>query len=224
MNDKLENGCSYKVRSLGEQHCFTTPRYIEDISQFEKLLNVCEEAHEDEVIVLNVFCYGGCLNTTKTVYNALRMTNATVYTVNKSVAASGGSVLLLAGDSIGIEPYAYTMIHTATYGHYPDKAPEIKASTDFHDRDIRTFYEEVYKGFLTDEELTDVLKGSPIYIHDLSEHKERLERMFEYRKSIEEEFYEEQSQGLPTKEDLLKKTKKELVAMMVGEDDEGDSE
>ena len=41
--------------------------------------------------------------------------------------------------------------------------------------------------------------------------------MFEYRKSVEEEFYKEQSEGVSTKEELLKKTKKELVAMMVGE-------
>lgn len=220
MSDSIEEkGCTYKVRSLGDRHVFSTPRYINDISQFDKLLSVCEEAHEDEVIVLNVFCYGGCLDTTKTVYNALRMTNATVYTVNKSVAASGGSILLLAGDSIGVEPFTYTMIHTASYGHYPNVAPEIKANTDFCDRDIRTFYEEVYEGFLTEDELSDVLKGSPLYVYDVDEHKDRLERMFELRKQQEEDFYEEQSLGLPTKEELLKKTKAELVAMMIGEDE-----
>ena len=76
---------------------------------------------------------------------------------------------------------------------------------------------------MTEEELSDVLKGTPIYIYDIDEHKERLERMFEYRKQQEEEFYEEQSLGVPTREELLKKTKRELVAMMVGEDEEGDN-
>lgn len=224
MSDLIEEGCTYRVRSLGDQHCFNIPRRIRDIDQFDKLLSVCEEAHEGEEIVLNIFCYGGCLDTTKAVYNALRMTKATVYTVNKSVAASSGSVLLLAGDIISIEPFSYTMVHTASYGNYPNVAPEIKANTDHCDRDIKSFYQEVYAGFLTEEELSDVLKGSPLYTYDVDEHKDRLERMFALRKQQEEEFYEGQSQRLPTKEDLLKKTKKQLVDMIVGEDDEGDLE
>ncbi|QHZ59876.1 ATP-dependent protease [Alteromonas phage vB_AmeM_PT11-V22] len=212
--------CGYKKQSLGDKHVFDTPEYIEHLSQFQQLIDVCEEAHQDEVIILNVMCNGGRFDVTTRVYNALMHTEATVLTINQNSAASGGSILLLAGDQIGYSPFSTTMIHTSTLGKYPDKLPEIKGGVDNHDTALRDFYKQVYTGFLTEEELEDVLKGQPLYVYD-DEHHERLERLFEYRKSLQEEFQEEQSQGLPTKEDLLKKTKKELVAMMVGEDEEG---
>lgn len=210
--------CRYRKQSLGEKHVFDTPRIIEDISQFEQLMDVCEAAHEDEVVILNVLCRGGCLDTTIAVYNSLRMTEATVYTVNKAVAASAGSMLLLAGDVIGVMPHAYTMIHAPAYGMYPDRSPEVKTKVEFTDDSIKSFYEDVYKGFLTDEELSDVLKGTPIYVKDV-DHKARLESLLNYRKDLEEEVLQEiEGSPTPTKEELLKKTKKELVTMIVGED------
>lgn len=215
--------CGYKKQSLGDKHVFDTPEYIEHLGQFQNLIDVCEDAHQDEVIVLNVMCNGGRFDVTTRVFNALRNTEATVLTINQNVAASGGSILLLAGDQIGYAPFSTTMIHTSTLGQYPDKLPEVLGSVTHHDKTLRDFYTEVYTGFLTEEELEDVLKGQPIYVYD-DEHNERLERMFEFRKSLEEEFIKEHGMELPTKEELLKKTKRELVAMMVGEDEEGDSE
>lgn len=210
------NTCGYKKQSLGDKHVFSTPCYIEDIGQFDKLLEVCENAHEDEVIILNVFCYGGSADVTMAVYNALLSTPATVYTINKSVAYSGGSILLLAGQNIGYEPLARTMIHTSTVGYYPDKLPEVETAIESHSRFLKEFYTDVYTGFLTEEELSDVLKGRPVYVCG-EEHNDRLERLMEHRRALSEDFEKEQSVGIPSKEELLKKTKKELVSMMVGE-------
>lgn len=211
--------CLYKKQSLGDKHVFSTPSYIEDIEQFDKLLEVCENAHEDEVIILNVFCYGGSADVTMTVYNALMSTPATVYTINKSVAYSGGSILLLAGQNIGYEPLARTMIHTSTVGYYPDKLPEVETAIESHSKFLKEFYTDVYTGFLTEEEISDVLKGRPVYIMG-EEHNDRLERLMEHRRSLYEDFEKEQGVGIPTKEELLKKTKKELVALMVGDGDD----
>ena len=125
----------------------------------------------------------------------------------------------MAGDNIGYEPHARTMVHTSTLGFYPDKLPEIETSVESHSKFLKEFYTEVYTGFLTEEELSDVLKGKPLYIGG-EEHNERLERLMEYRKSLHEDLQKEHSQELPTREELLKKTKSQLVAMMIGEVEE----
>lgn len=214
MDEDLINKCRYKKSSLCDKHIFTTPEVIESLDQFNSLLDVCEYAHEDEVIVLNILCYGGSVDVTLAVYNALRSTKATVSTINKSVAASGGSILLLAGDNIGYNRNSYTMVHTSSYSTGFNTNPENFNSALNSEQRIRDIYHDVYQGFLTEQEIEDVLKGTPIYILDKA-HDDRLKRLMDLREKEYEKYTSHFSQ-----DELLKKSKKDLVDIILGNNKE----
>ena len=121
---------------------------------------------------------------------------------------------LLAGDSISIDRFAETYIHSSHYATGWDTNKEHKVQSDLADRSVETFYKEVYAGFLTEKEIDDVLKGEPIAIHD-EEHIDRLKSLFDYREKVQEDYIKEVKKEQMTRESLKKKTKEELVDIIL---------
>lgn len=216
MEDNLEV-CTYKKCSLGDKHVFRTPEDIICLDQFSTLLDICDQSHQDEIIQLDIFCYGGSLDVTKAVCNALQSCKATVVTRNLGVAYSGGSMLLLAGDRIELLPHSRLMIHTASSGSPRNIEPENYERIVHSRKDIRDWYHYIYKDFLTEEEIDGtILKGTPMWF-SCEDAGPRLERMFEQRTKEFEEYCRQQE--LPSRESLMKMSKKEILNIFLGEED-----
>ena len=158
------------------------------------------------------FVMGGVFPWTKTVVNSIMESKATVTTVNKGVAYSAGGFILLAGDYIEVKPFSNLMIHSShcSYGHNTEQ--EIYTQVDFHREELKQFYEFIYKDFLSPEEINTVLSGTPIWL-DHSEQESRLDTLFEKREKEYQDILEKNK--APSKESLKKKTKDELVDLIL---------
>ena len=203
---------SYKSVPISNAYMFTTPRELHTIEQVQPLLDVLDEAVEGDLVQVNVFCYGGSISLAKTVVNSIMESKATVTTVNKGVAYSAGGFILLAGDYIEVKPFSNLMIHSShcSYGHNTEQ--EIYTQVDFHREELKQFYEFIYKDFLSPEEINTVLSGTPIWL-DHSEQESRLDTLFEKREKEYQDILEKNK--APSKESLKKKTKDELVDLIL---------
>jgi len=208
----------YRRLSRGEVHIFSTPSSIDTLEPFLPMLDILEDAHEDDVVKLEIFCHGGCLSVVKAITNAMINSKATIHTINKGVAYSGGSALLMAGDTIEVEPFSNLMIHSS-HGWQPyDTEQELYTSTEYHRKELKEYYTFIYKDFLSEEELDKILAGTPIWL-SAEEQGARLEYMFNKRQEDMEFALKE---SMPSREDLKKKTKNELLDILLGEEGEGE--
>lgn len=217
MKNKELNTLPYKKASRGDIHVFQTPESIESLDQFLPLLDVLEDAHEDEIVKINIFCYGGSLAVVKAITNAMMSSRATVHTVNKGVAYSGGSAILMAGDTIEVDPMSNLMIHSSHGWLGYDTEAEHFTSTEYHRKELQEYYHFIYKDFLTEDEINDVLKGTPVWMNSEEQNK-RFEKMFESREKEHKEFLDQMSP--PSREELMKLTKREILNMFMGEEED----
>lgn len=214
MKEKIELALlPYKKMSRGDIHVFATPNQINSLEPFLPMLDILEEAHEDDIVKLEIFCYGGCLSVVKTVTNAMMRSKALIHTVNKGVAYSGGSALLMAGDTIEVEPFSNLMIHSS-HGWQPyDTEQELYTSAEYHRRELVEYYNEIYKGFLTEDEISSVLAGTPIWV-SYDEQNLRLENLFATKEAEFAKIMEENAP--PSREDLKKLTKDQILEKLLG--------
>jgi ATP-dependent protease ClpP protease subunit len=214
MKEKIElPSLPYKKMSRGDVHVFSTPSDIDSLEPFLPMLDILAEAHEDDIVKLEIFCYGGCLSVVKTLTNALMRSKALVHTVNKGVAYSGGSALLMAGDTIEVEPFSNLMIHSS-HGWQPyDTEQELYTSTEYHRKELVEYYNEIYKGFLDEDEISTVLAGTPMWM-SAEEQNVRLEKLFAAK---EAEFAKVLAENAPpSREDLKKLTKDQILEKLLG--------
>lgn len=139
--------------------------YIHEIGSpemFADLLYVLDTASEDDVIKLTINSPGGSLSTTMQLYNAIQNANCPVIANVVGMAASGGSIVMLACNEWNVMKNAKVMVHAAS-GGVEGKSHEIQASVEFDKKwDAQTF-SDIYKGFLTDKEITEVLAGKDFW-------------------------------------------------------------
>ena len=81
---------------------------------------------------------------------------------------------MLSCDNIALMRYSSVLVHTASFG-IGGKLGDIQAIADFTSKHNKKMLTEVYKGFLTDEEIKDIIKGVDLWITK-EECEERLQK------------------------------------------------
>lgn len=146
---------------------------IREAKYYRTVLQGIESLGEGDVVILNINSYGGHLDGAIAIINAIENTEAEVHASIEGVAASAASLIALAAPSISVSPYATMMVHSATFGAF-GKQSDVISHASFVDKQVRNLMGSVYKDFLSDKELEEVIMGKELWF-DAEEIVRRLE-------------------------------------------------
>ena len=144
--------------------------FIEDYIDFLRAVDSCRAGDE---IIIHINNYGGYVDTAINIYDALIKTEANVKASIEGMCASAASMIMLAANEWEIMPHATVMVHAWT-DWIVGKWHEIKAKYHYSEAKMEPQFEEIYKDFLTPEEIKACLDGKD-YWFDAEETIKRLE-------------------------------------------------
>lgn len=166
---------------------------IREAKYYRTVLQGVESLGEGDVVLLNINSYGGQLDGAIAIINAIENTDADVHASIEGVAASAASLIALAAPSISVSPYATMMVHAATFGAF-GKQSDVISHASFVDKQVRTLMGSVYKDFLTDKELEEVIMGRELWFD-----AEEIVRRLELRGELQEKRTKAELKGLKQK-------------------------
>jgi ATP-dependent protease ClpP protease subunit len=153
---------------------------IREAKYYRTVLQGIESLSEGDVVLMKINSYGGQLDGAIAIINAIENTQADVHAEIDGVAASAASLIALASPSISVSPYATMMVHSATFGAF-GKQSDVISHASFVDKQVRTLMGSVYKDFLSDKELEEVIMGKELWFDS-----EEIVRRLELRAELQE--------------------------------------
>lgn len=150
---------------------------IDDIADYIDFLREVDSCRNDDLITIHINCYGGNTDVGMNIYDCLRQSPANVEVSIEGACCSCASMIMLAGNCWRVTPHAYVMIHSWSEGIY-GKWHEIISKFNYDKSVFEKQFRELYKDFLTDEEIEDCLKGKDFYFDS----NETVKRLNTYQK------------------------------------------
>jgi ATP-dependent protease ClpP protease subunit len=147
---------------------------ITEPSKYRNLHYALDCASRDDLVEFHLNTPGGRIDTTLQICNSIATTQAEVVAICHGHIASAGTIIALECPNIEIMPDTTWMVHTPSYGGGGD----IKTNRDrvkFETEYLTNLTKKIYKGFMTDEEITDMIENSREYLFDDKEIIRRLE-------------------------------------------------
>lgn len=166
---------------------------IREAKYYRSWLQSVDSLGEGDLILININSYGGQLDGAIAIINAIQDTEADVHASIEGVAASAASLIALAAPSISVSPYATMMVHSATFGAF-GKQSDVISHASFVDKQVRTLMSSVYKDFLTDKELEEVIMGKEMWFDS-----EEIVRRLEIRAELQEKKAKAEAKSLKLK-------------------------
>jgi len=156
---------------------------IDSNDYFADLIELLRTATQEDVFHLYFSTDGGMLDATQELLAAMSVTEATVvgHLVNKAISA--GSIIFLNCHEWQVYAGSHMMIHQMSYSAGGGNQ-NVKGQVDFYARMNEKLVKNTYTGFLTPEEIQDVLNGKDVYLEDV-EVAERLEQYAEFRQFMQ---------------------------------------
>ena len=152
---------------------------ITDPRDYTDVIHTIRKSSQDDTIHLHINSVGGYLSTTLQIIDALQQTDAYVVAYLESEASSCATMLFLCADNWIIGRFSHMMFHNVSYGSV-GKAHEIEAMVEFSKKNCEDIVKSLYEGFLTEEEVIDIIRGMDLYM-DSEEIYNRLGDLAAYR-------------------------------------------
>lgn len=165
-------------------HHFYLSSMIEEPPYYVEMINRIQTAHPEDVIYMHLNTIGGYMSTGIQIINAMKASPAHVICSLEGEVASMGTLIFLSGDEFLVHENSSLMFHNYS-GAVMGKGHEQIAALESATRWTDDFSRRVYVPFLTEEEVTDLIKGADIYMHP-PEIIERLENMMRVRAAEQE--------------------------------------
>ena len=150
---------------------------IDDIADYIDFLREVDSCRNGDLITIHINCYGGNADVGMNIYDCLRQSPANVEVSIEGACCSCASMIMLAGNCWRVTPHAHVMVHSWSEGIY-GKWNEIISKFNYDKCVFEKQFRELYKDFLTDEEIEDCLKGKDFYFDS----NETVKRLNTYRK------------------------------------------
>lgn len=136
---------------------------IGDPQSFLDLINILKTAEEHDTVFIYLNTPGGSLQTTVQILSAMRQCTGTVVTCLEGEVCSAGTLIFLAGDKHIVNANCTFMIHNySSWGG--GKGNEVALRVRYFEQYFRTLAFDLYKGFLTDEEIESVMEGKDYWM------------------------------------------------------------
>lgn len=141
--------------------------YISDVVaapyEFNKAFHTISKAGPEDLVVLHINTPGGSIDSANMLCHALENTAAKVHGVLTGTVASAGTLITMYCDTIEVATGCAFMIHNYSAG-LAGKGHEIKAQQKFIDEELNKYFEAVYGGFLTADEIKAVIEGKDLWL------------------------------------------------------------
>lgn len=141
-----------------------SPDSITNPSYYVNFLALLNDLNPNDNVHVHLNTGGGMLDSSLAIYEGLCNCNAQVTMHVEGPCCSGGSMILMAGDQIIINKFGYVMIHTFSGGMI-GKASDMKIKNEFEMKWWDYSFKEIYKDFLTEEEMNDCLNGKDFWFN-----------------------------------------------------------
>lgn len=176
-------------------------------SDWREELDLLRNVGPDDIVNLRINSPGGSLSVAISFLKSMSECCARLVGHSEGECSSAATLLFLGCDEWYIAEGSELMIHTASSG-YHGKENNFYEYAIHLNKTVNRLLTKHYKGFLTDEEISQVLKGSDMWM-DEEEVKSRLENLVRHR---EEEIDESVSiSNREAYEYLKNKTKEEIL-------------
>lgn len=166
----------------GMTHVIRIHEDISEPSNWSDELDLINGASEQDTIVLDVCSPGGYLDTAMLFHRSLNSCAAHTIAIIGPECASAASVISLSCREWILDDTSSLMIHTSSYA-LGGKDTDILEHANFSRGQLKRLYEKVYSGFLSTDDLSDVIKGTPFYF-SAEQIADRLDALTEYRESL----------------------------------------
>jgi len=117
----------------------------------------------DEKVVIRLTTPGGDLDSCTNIVNAIqRCKGHVVVELSGEVASAGTIITMYADDIVALDELRF-MIHYYS-GGVMGKGHEVKAQQKFYEEQVESWFKRIYKDFLTEEEINNVIEGKDIWM------------------------------------------------------------
>ena len=164
MDEDFELENKLKIYSVPIANKYTV--YINDVKNpeyFNDLFFRLQNANEEDEFEIVINSFGGCESTAIQIYNEIKNCKAKVLANVSGYCCSAGTIILLACRGWKINLTSKIMVHSRFMG-FSGKDHEIKQRSEFESVWVKDFFKTVYKGFLTDKEIEEVLNGKEFWL------------------------------------------------------------
>lgn len=162
------------IRKVGNTyHCYISGDIVSP-DAYNELTHVLEVAEAYHTIILHINTGGGYIDSAFQIVAAIKRSKAEMVIARiVGTVASAGTIIALSCDELEVEKHTHFMIHNYSTGTQ-GKGHEVMDYINFNDRTLKQTFKEIYSGFLTPEEVTEVLRGKDMWL-DSTEVKNRWE-------------------------------------------------
>lgn len=136
---------------------------IQEPAIYNELVHVLRTAEEGSRVELVINNGGGDVEAAIMIVDAMKRSPATVKAFVTGFAASAATIISLAADELEIVPHTPFMIHNYSAG-MGGKGHELKARQEFMDKALNDAFCDFYDGFLTSEEMQEVIDGKDMWM------------------------------------------------------------
>lgn len=152
--------------------------HISEASDYNEILNILDTC-QDDLFEIHINTPGGYLDTTiPLIYRIRNLNEDNVVTVIEQ-ASSAGSIIALASKNVMVIDHASMFIHDLQIYPAPGDASKAESYVAFSKKTKEKLFFDIYKYFLTDEEINQVLAGKDFYFE-----AEEIRRRLEIRKKL----------------------------------------
>ncbi len=169
-------GGTFTIRIFGEIH---SP------NQFEDALEVLDSASEDDTVVIRLSTDGGDTDATDTFVSAMQRCKARVLVEASGGVHSAGTIILMNAPEFRLSDNFNALIHNGSIGA-AGKTSDTLSQLKFYGKYMEKLFTDTYKGFLTDEELSQLMSGADFWLTG-NEWVERWKNRQKYLDSVQEE-------------------------------------
>lgn len=155
---------------------------LESRSEYIQYCAALEGLSPEDHVVLHINNGGGSIAVMSMLTNAMSKCQAKITGCLEYDAHSAASVLFLLCDDWEVGHLATMHLHNGYFLAGGDKAHEVILNATFTHNGMKKLYQMAYKGFLTDEEITQLEDGKDFRL-DSDEIIERLGNLKSYRES-----------------------------------------
>jgi ATP-dependent protease ClpP protease subunit len=161
-------------------------RPISDADDFAEEFQVFANATPQDVIQLEILSGGGLVDTAHMITRAMHRCEAHIIGWIGPTCASAAGAIALSCDEWEVDDMSTLMVHTGSFGVGYGKTQDVVAYALQSERMIERFMWLTYKGFLTDDEIQQVIDGKEMYFDVENGLVERLTALAEYREALKE--------------------------------------
>lgn len=168
-----ENGQRYNIID------FFLSDVIEYKSDYHDFLRAINSSTQYDEIHIHINCYGGDLDAAIQMYHSLSRSKASVTIYVEGACISAATMIMMCADTIEFSPWASIMFHAYSGGEL-GKYQEIQSASEFRREWFTRLACEVYDGFLTKSEITEILRGRDLWM-TADTATERFKKLFKKR-------------------------------------------